>query len=47
LTTPLLDCGPVTDEAAELARAWFANSPFINELGLELVALETDLARRG
>ena len=35
----------MTDEAAELARAWFANSPFISELGLELVALETDLAR--
>ncbi len=34
----------MTGDAAELARAWFDHSPFISEMGLELVAMEPDRA---
>jgi uncharacterized protein (TIGR00369 family) len=34
----------VTSDAADLARAWFDHSPFIGELGLNLVAMEPDRA---
>jgi uncharacterized protein (TIGR00369 family) len=34
----------VSSEAADLARAWFEHSPFINEIGLRLVGLEPDWA---
>ena len=31
-------------EAADLAKGWFEHSPFINQLGLELVSIEPDRA---
>jgi uncharacterized protein (TIGR00369 family) len=34
----------MTGAAAELAKAWFENSPFIGEMGLKLVAMEPDRA---
>jgi uncharacterized protein (TIGR00369 family) len=33
---------PAETSATDLAKAWFENSPFIGELGLKLVSMETD-----
>jgi uncharacterized protein (TIGR00369 family) len=34
----------MSSDAAELAKAWFENSPFIQEMGLRLTGLEPDRA---